>query len=152
MRDCHWVTIAVLVGGFVLSASASGRTLSESQVALEYACSGLAGAAVFAPKWEHEADGASNQEVRVVFGGDGQPASISWQREGVDYYKSPGVGFSLASGFAVLVLEPDRLETYVYSAGTTELLFTQTRVGNAVLPNSMKVFRGVCRPAGKPVS
>jgi hypothetical protein len=127
----------------VAQASASGE---PAGLGLAYQCAEIAGTSIFAPKWESSADGASGQVVRLWYRTGDAPSFVAWVRGGVEYDRSPGVGFPMGAGFAILVVAEDRLETYVYNAGTTELLFTQTRSGNSLLPNVVKAYRGTCVP------
>ncbi len=121
---------------------------TDGQAALAYLCSQMSGANVSAPLWKSEPDGAGGQDVRIVFGGTDARSSVTWRRGASTYYEANGAGFLMGAGFAIVVLEKDRIETYVYSAGNTELLFSSTRAGSQVLPNSVKAFRGTCVPDG----
>lgn len=143
-----WAAAAILLCS-PPSASAQAPPKAVSRPALAYVCSNVTGVIITAPRWQSESDGASGQEVRLVFGGDLAPSSVSWRKGESTYYETDGVGFSLGSGFAILIHAEDRIETYVYSAGTTELLFSSTRLGSKVLPNAMKAFRGTCTPGGE---
>jgi hypothetical protein len=64
------------------------------------------------------------------------------------HYEAVGLGIAMRGGFSIIVWGEEYVETYVYNAGTMELLFSQVRSGSALLPNSIKSFRGRCKPAG----
>ena len=69
--------------------------------------------------------------------------NVNWYRFGKPYYERSGVGLTMKSGFVIIVLADDYLETYVFNAGTSELLFSMTRSGGSALSNAMKSQRGI---------
>jgi len=71
-------------------------------------CSDLAGSIVHAPHWFVGTDGASNQQVLLHFKGEREVSKVTWLSRGKPYYESPGVGFQMSAGFAILVVEEDR--------------------------------------------
>jgi hypothetical protein len=110
-------------------------------------CRGIAGANVSAPDWKARQDGADHQTVRLEYNGPagGKLSRVLWA--GADnkvYSEETGIGLEQRTGFAIVVWSDDRLETYVYNASGSEVLFSGTRSGHAVLPNIVKAFRGVC--------
>ena len=139
------VTILLLV-----AISGSGLTSTAAQdagkVTLTYTCSDIGGSMLRAPKWQPETDRYSGQSVNIWYRGDGEAAAISWRKGDEVYYETAGMGLALKAGFVVLVLGPDRAETYAFNPATMELLFTDIRSGSALLPNSVKAFRGTCSP------
>lgn len=143
------MTNPVLV--FILTAAASGVPSSQG-VSLAYECTGVAGFSMAAPNWVAERDSASQQVVRLEYRSDNGEAMVSWSRNGEVYVRSQGIGIAMSSGFVILVPGESLIETYVYNAGTTELLFTQTRSGSSLLPNIVKAFRGTCTGARRGVS
>jgi hypothetical protein len=114
-----------------------------------YLCGDFVGSYFGAPSWKVHEDRATNQQVLLDFKGGGQPgSSIKWYRNGNVYYDSPGMGATMTSGFVIVTLTDNFIETYVFNAGTSELLFSMTRSGNPLLPNTVKALRGTCKPAG----
>jgi hypothetical protein len=107
-------------------------------------CVNIAGSHIAAPKWQAESDGASGQDVLLEFGGDKELSKISWRKNGVQYSETFGLGFSMRTGFLIVIPAEDSVETYVFNAGSSELLFSGTRSGSLILPNSIKAFRGTC--------
>jgi hypothetical protein len=115
-----------------------------------YVCTGLSGYIVPAPKWAAESDGMKDQQVLLKYRGDWKLAEATWTMGSAQpYYQAAGIGRSMRSGFSITVAADEYVETYIYNAGTTELLFTVTRSGSQLLPNSIKAFRGTCKPAGQ---
>ena len=108
------------------------------------------GPSMAAPTWSAETDGTSNQTVLIAFRGDGEQAGADWTIAGQKepYYRAVGAGVGMSSGFAIMVVADEYTESYVYNAGTTELFFSSIRSGSRVLPNTIKSFRGSCKPAG----
>ncbi|MCG3777231.1 MAG: hypothetical protein JW395_4107 [Nitrospira sp.] len=93
-----------------VSAFAQAAPKSAGKPALAYLCSNVSGATVMAPRWQSETDGLTGHDVRLVFGGADEPASVVWRRGDTTYYESDGVGLSLKAGFAILVLAEVLLE------------------------------------------
>ena len=91
----------------------------------------------------------TGQQVLLYF--KGRRSNVNWYRFGKPYYERSGVGLTMKSGFVIIVLADDYLETYVFNAGTSELLFSMTRSGGSALSNAMKSQRGICKPAGEMV-
>jgi hypothetical protein len=118
---------------------------------LAFLCSDISGNYMGAPDWRTEPDQMTGQQVLLHFKGDGKLGEIAWSLGNKEYYRGPALGVAMNSGFGLVVLADDRIETYAYSAATTELLFTQTRAGNNVLPNVVKSYHGRCKPAGNQV-
>jgi hypothetical protein len=54
----------------------------------------------------------------------------------------------MSAGFAVTIFAAEYIETYIYNAGTTELLYSSIRSGSRLLPNNIKAFKARCVPAG----
>lgn len=142
--------LMVLFGvGVAASPFAQGqdRAAKRGTPPMTIRCVNISGSHIAAPQWQVEGDGASGQDVRLEFGGDGSPSRIVWRRSGTQYTEASGLGVSMRTGFLILVAAEDYVETYVYNPGTTELLFSATRSGSALLPNGIKAFRGTCTPA-----
>ena len=135
---------------FALVWSALGSTHGHAQdVPVAYLCGNLVGSYLAAPNWRVEGDGAKDQLVILTYKGDKSLSTVSWVRLGeMPYYESPGLAVAMKSGFVIVTFSEDFTETYVFNAGTTELLFSSVRSGSAVLPNAIKTLRGTCTPAG----
>ena len=121
---------------------------AAEELVLEYLCSDMKGSYMGAPQWTVETDNSKDQKVLLAYIGEGNPASVFWIKDGEAYYERNGVGFSMGSGFLIIIVAQDRTESYVFNAGTMELYFNQVRSGNNMLPNTLKGFRGTCAPAG----
>src|SRR5690606_16145776 len=112
-------------------------------------CSDIAGSSMAAPAWKAAPDGTTDQQVRIRYRGNQEVAEASWTiGNEAPYYEAVGLGVGMQGGFAIFVFADDYVETYVYNAGTTELLYSSIRAGSALLPNTIKSFRGSCRPGG----
>jgi hypothetical protein len=134
----------VLLSTALLSLGTSPAAVAQS-IPLLMTCRDLKGTILPAPEWKAEPDGLTDQEVRVLFGGDLQPSKVEWSRNGNTYSESTGIGKSMKSGFVIVVFADDYVETYVYNAGTTDILFQQTRSGSSLFQNAMKSFQGRCK-------
>lgn len=120
---------------------------NEPALQMSYTCAGITGSSMAAPDWKSTQDGTSQQQLVLRYRGNREVAHASWTiRNETPYYEAVGLGVSMGAGFAIFVFAQDYVETYVYNAGTTELLYTAIRSGSTVLPNSIKSFRGHCRP------
>jgi hypothetical protein len=118
--------------------------IADGAVLLQYECSDFKGMYMAAPAWTPDTDGMAGQVLRVTFRTDTGVSSVTSLLNGVEYNKETGAGAQLSSGFFFFLYAGDRVETYVYSGATAELFFTQMRSGNALLPNSVKGYRGSC--------
>ena len=140
----------------VLMVSSAGQAAQQptasrpgQSVGLSYICDGIAGSSMAAPGWKAMPDGASNQQLRIRYRGNQEIAEASWTiRDEAPYYEAVGLGVAMQGGLSIFVFADDYVETYVYNAGTTELLYTSIRAGSGLLPNTIKSFRGSCRPGG----
>ena len=140
--------LASLTAVVLTSASLMAQSAPTS---VTFLCAQFTGGYYAAPAWRLESDGLTGQNVVVTFSGERQLGHISWRR-GTDapYYESPGIGTQMKSGFSVTVFADEYIESYVYNAGTTELLYSAIRSGSTLLPNGIKVYKGRCVPAGNP--
>ena len=116
---------------------------------LAFLCENIVGTYIGAPTWKANTDAMTGQQVLLHF--KGRESNVNWYRFGKPYYERSGVGLTMKSGFVIIVLADDYLETYVFNAGTSELLFSMTRSGGSALSNAMKSQRGICKPAGEMV-
>lgn len=142
------VILASILAAAVLSAQGGFAGGQSTAMARAVLCRNLAGSYVGAPKWEVRSDGALGQDVRLEFNGKEASSKVTWRRNGAVYYEIAGIGMPLPTGFLIFIKSEDQVETYVYNAGTTEVLFSATRSSNGVLPNSIKGFRGTCVGVG----
>jgi hypothetical protein len=142
------IRISWFVAPFLFLMIGTGFVTGQQSPARRIECRNIAGTSINAPAWKAESDGASGQVVRLVYSGDSEVAMVTWSRNGQVYLESPGIGKAMKSGFAIVVFDDEYIETYVYNAGTAEMLFSQLRSGSAVLPNVIKAFRGTCGVVG----
>jgi hypothetical protein len=138
-----FLAVATLLSAGVMSQAIPTPTSFTIQ------CSAFTGGMLSAPDWRFESDGMANQSVVVTFNGERELGNVSWRRgSDAPYYESPGIGSLMNAGFAVTILADEYIETYVYNAGTTELLYSSIRSGSRLLPNNIKAFKARCVPAG----
>ena len=128
--------------------AAQGHGNGAPATAQVYLCFNIAGTRVSAPTWTTDVDSAAEQQVLIRFKGDWAVSDVIWMKGGAPYFKAVGVGVAMGGGFSVAVFSNEFSDMYVYNAGTSELFFTSIRSGSALLPNTMKAFRGSCKPAG----
>ena len=132
----------------VLSLCSLMSPLGYAQEApLTILCENIVGTYIGAPTWKANTDAITGQQVLLHF--KGRESKVNWYRFGKAYYERSGVGLTMKSGFVIIVIADDFVETYVFNAGTSELLFSMTRSGGSILPNAMKSQRGICKPAGE---
>ena len=151
------MSLALRLGVAVLVLSSAGLAAQQPEapirgksVQLSFTCTGIAGSRMAAPDWKATPDGTSDQRVVIRYRGNQEIAEASWTiRNEAPYYEAVGLGVGMRAGFSIFVFAEEYVETYVYNAGTTELLYTSTRSGSALLPNSIKSFRGSCRPGAE---
>jgi len=110
-------------------------------------CSQMSGSTMSAPSWTFGADGTQAQQVLLHYRGDRETADVTWSTSGAPYYEASGIGLSMRAGFSVTVFTDEYVETYVYHAATSELLYSSVRSGSVLLPNTIKSFRGTCKAA-----
>lgn len=150
----HVLAIAWVAFGVILLAERAPAEAQRSGVInpsdvteWSYQCDGFNGTYAVTPNWTAEPDALTGQVLNIAYRADRTPSNVSWSRNGEPYSLESGAGIPMATGWVVLVVTDDRVETYVFNGSTQELLFTQTRSGNSVLPNAVKAYRGVCRGA-----
>jgi hypothetical protein len=130
----------------------SASVVHAQDVPRAFICGNLAGSYSGPPtSWKPEEDGMSNQEVLLYFKGGKSISSVKWYRHDKVYYETSGIGYAMKSGFGIVVLAEDYIETYVVNVGTSELLFSMVRSGSSMHPNAIKTQRGACKPAGSMV-
>jgi hypothetical protein len=138
-------TLTGLLAGFSPEILAAGQraTPSPKRPPLTVECTKFAGTIMLAPAWKSELDGTTNQVLRLEYGSD-RKGRVSWLQDGKTYHTIEGIAVELRTGFAILVPADEYVETYVYNPGSAEVLFTSTRSGSQLGPNSIKAFRGTC--------
>ena len=127
--------------GLLLSPTSHAQDVSRS-----FLCENFKGTWFGAPEWKAEADGMSGQQVLLNY--NGTNSNVKWYRGGKVYYENSGVGIAMDNGFAIITMLDEQIETYVFNSGTVELLFSATRSGSSMLPNSIKTQRATCNAAG----
>ena len=102
----------------------------------------------WSPSWKVETDGLSGQSVLLHFKKKGL-SSVRWIMNNKTYYSAKGSGFSMKSGFSIAVVGTSFVETYVFNAGNSQLIYTKIRSGDDRLPNSIQTAIGQCVGTGR---
>lgn len=136
------VLVAVLLSASVLPAQ--GQPLDDSV----YLCASPKGSRLVAPDWISEPDGMSKLAFLIHYKGDKSTSQIATLRGEEVLFDVAALGMAMRSGFSITSFGEEYIETYVYSAATSELLFSKTRAGSPALPNAIYSMKASCKPAG----
>jgi hypothetical protein len=60
----------------------------------------------------------SDQQVLLHFKGAQARSDVKWYRTGKVYYENSGVGVAMKSGFVIVALLDEQVETYVFNGGS----------------------------------
>ena len=145
-HDVFWIVYAATLS---LSSLLIPTTSNAQDIRRAFVCENLKGTWFGAPDWKVEADGMSGQQILLHY--NGANSNIKWYRANKVYYENAGAGIAMKSGFAIVAALDEQIETYVFNSGTLELLFSSTRSGSSMMPNSIKSLRGTCKAAGSMV-
>ena len=102
----------------------------------------------WSPSWKVESDGLTGQTVLLYFKKK-VLSSVRWIMNNKSYYSAKGSGFSMKSGFSIAVVGASFVETYVFNAENSQLIYTKIRSGDDRLPNSIQTAIGQCVGTGK---
>ena len=136
------VLIAILLSPFALPAQ--GKSLDD----LVFLCASPKGVRLAAPDWIAEPDAMSQLAFLVHYKGDKSTSQIATLRGQESVFDVAALGMEMRSGFSITSFGEEYIETYVYSAATSELLFSKTRAGSTALPNAIYSMKATCKPAG----
>ena len=139
------LAITVLLG---INIGVSAQSTSPVE-AKAYLCSNFE-AVTYArsPDWKVESDGYGGQSVLLHFKNK-DVSSVGWIKNNETYYSANGIGVPMSSGFSISVLGESYVETYVFSAGSSQLIYTKIRSGDDQLPNAILTAIAQCDGAGK---
>jgi hypothetical protein len=124
-------------------------TVTGQDIARSFLCDKITGFMVAPPNWEPQPDSYANTHMIIQYKPGNTASQVTGFRNGAKFYHREGLGLPTRSGFAIVAIGKEHLEMYVVNAGTLKLLRIATRSGSQMRANSVELFRGSCRPAGR---
>lgn len=112
---------------------------------MEFTCDNIVGVILAAPDWNAEEDRYANQSV-VLTSQPGKGVGRATWSNGNTF---PGIAMEMSGGFAIVTVGAEWTEVYHVNVGSLTLLYTKTRGGSQILPNSAVAFHGRCRPGAE---
>ena len=140
---------AICAAQCVAIAFLTSGTVAAQDISRAFLCDGITGFIIGAPEWQPQPDGYANTKILISCKTGDVLSHVTSFRNGARVYDADGLGIAMNAGFSVAVFSKEYTETYVVNVGTLELFYSHIRAGSGMLPNSIKSFRGICKPAGE---